>query len=114
MRVVGLPLEPDDGSYAALRRALRDHFDTDGSGHPHASLVYDWIGSPRVTPDVADAIRRAAPALRAGAALRFDEVALVDMRDATVGEWTILDRVSLAAAGCDSSAAGGDPSAPSA
>ena len=71
------------------------------SSFPHTSLVYDWIGSPRVTNEVADAIRAAVPELSYGAEVVFDGVALVDMRGRSVGEWEILDRISLAEPGCD-------------
>ena len=37
----------------------------------------------------------------AGATVRFDGIALVDMRDASVGEWTVLDRISLVESDCD-------------
>ena len=84
--------------------ALREHLAASGfsgSGFPHTSLVYDWIGSPRVTSDVADAIRAEVPELSYGAEVAFDGVALVDMRGRSVGEWEVLDRVSLAKSNCD-------------
>ena len=77
---------------------LREHLAASGfsgSSFPHTSLVYDWIGSPRVTNDVADAIRAEVPQLSHGAEVLFDGVALVDMRGRSVGEWEVLDRVSL-------------------
>ena len=83
---------------------LREHLAESGfsaSSFPHTSLVYDWIGSPRVTSEVADAIRAAVPELSYGAEVAFDGVALVDMRGRSVGEWEILDRVSLVEPGCD-------------
>ena len=61
---------------------------------PHTSLVYDWIGSPAVNQGVVDEIREKWPAL--GGSVRFDGLALVDMRDADVGEWKILDRMDFA------------------
>ena len=61
---------------------------------PHTSLVYDWIGSPAVNQRVVDEIREKWPAL--GGSVRFDGLALVDMRDADVGEWKILDRMDFA------------------
>ena len=85
--------------------ALREHLAASGfsgSGFPHTSLVYDWIGSPRVTHDVADAIRAEVPQLSYGAEVVFDGVALVDMRSRSVGEWEILDRIDLAEPNCDS------------
>ena len=84
---------------------LREHFAESGfsaSSFPHTSLVYDWIGSPRVTNDVADAIRAEVPQLSYGAEVVFDGVALVDMRSRSVGEWEILDRIDLAEPNCDS------------
>ena len=78
---------------------LREHLAASGfsgSGFPHTSLVYDWIGSPRVTNEVAEAIRADVPELSYGAEVLFDGVALVDMRSRSVGEWEILDRISLA------------------
>ena len=60
---------------------------------PHTSLVYDWIGSPAVNQKVVDEIRAKWPAL--GGSVRFDGLALVDMRDADVGEWKILDRMEF-------------------
>ena len=83
---------------------LREHLAASGfsgSSFPHTSLVYDWIGSPRVTNDVAEAIRAAVPELSHGAEVVFDGVALVDMRGRSVGEWEVLDRISLAEPGCD-------------
>ena len=84
---------------------LREHLAESGfsgSSFPHTSLVYDWIGSPRVTSEVADAIRAAVPQLSYGAEVAFDGVALVDMRGRSVGEWEVLDRISLAREpGCD-------------
>ena len=85
--------------------ALREHLAESGfsaSSFPHTSLVYDWIGSPRVTSEVADAIRAEVPQLSYGAEVVFDGVALVDMRGRSVGEWEVLDRVSLAEPNCDS------------
>jgi hypothetical protein len=80
---------------------LREHLAASGfsaSSFPHTSLVYDWIGSPRVTNDVADAIRAELNC----AEVVFDGVALVDMRGRSVGEWEILDRISLVQEpGCD-------------
>ena len=84
---------------------LREHLAESGfsaSSFPHTSLVYDWIGSPRVTSEVADAIRAAVPQLSYGAEVSFDGIALVDMRSRSVGEWEVLDRISLAREpGCD-------------
>ena len=83
---------------------LREHLAASGfsgSSFPHTSLVYDWIGSPRVTNDVAEAIRAEVPELSYGAEVVFDGVALVDMRGRSVGEWEVLDRVSLAKSNCD-------------
>ena len=83
---------------------LREHLAASGfsaSSFPHTSLVYDWIGSPRVTNDVADAIRAAVPELSYGAEVVFDGVALVDMRGRSVGEWEVLDRIDLVEPGCD-------------
>ena len=83
---------------------LREHLAESGfsaSSFPHTSLVYDWIGSPRVTSEVADAIRAAVPELSYGAEVAFDAVALVDMRGRSVGEWEVLDRISLVEPGCD-------------
>mgnify|MGYP003732531331 FL=1 len=60
---------------------------------PHTSLVYDWIGSPAVNQGVVDEIREKWPAL--GGSVRFDGLALVDMRDADVGEGKILDRMEF-------------------
>ena len=60
---------------------------------PHTSLVYDWIGSPRVSGAVVDAILRKEPSL--GREVLFDGVALVDMRGADVGAWKVMDRISL-------------------
>ena len=60
------------------------------------------IGSPRVTHDVAEAIRAAVPELSYGAEVVFDGVALVDMRGRSVGEWEVIDRISLAESNCDS------------
>ena len=80
---------------------LREHLAESGfsaSSFPHTSLVYDWIGSPRVTSEVADAIRAELNC----AEVVFDGVALVDMRGRSVGEWEVLDRVSLVREpGCD-------------
>ena len=76
---------------------LREHLAASGfsgSGFPHTSLVYDWIGSPAVNQKVVDEIRAKWPAL--GGSVRFDGLALVDMRDADVGEWKILDRMDFA------------------
>lgn len=84
---------------------LREHLAESGfsaSSFPHTSLVYDWIGSPRVTNEVADAIRAAVPELSYGAEVVFDGVALVDMRGRSVGEWEVLDRIDLAEPNCDS------------
>ena len=85
--------------------ALREHLAASGfsgSSFPHTSLVYDWIGSPRVTSEVAEAIRAEVPQLSYGAEVVFDGVALVDMRSRSVGEWEILDRISLSREpGCD-------------
>lgn len=44
-------------AYDDLWAHLAASFDESGSSFPHTSLVYDWIGSPRVTGAVADAIR---------------------------------------------------------
>ena len=88
-------------AYEKLRDHLGQSFGTAGSSFPHTSLVYDWIGSPRVTNEVADAIRAAVPELSYGAEVAFDGVALVDMRGRSVGEWEVLDRVSLVEPGCD-------------
>ena len=87
-------------AYDDRRAHLAASFDESGSSFPHTSLVYDWIGSPRVTGAVADAIRAENPQLARGAEVVFDGVALVDMRGKDVGAWEILDRISLAP-GCD-------------
>ena len=89
-------------AYDDLRDSVGQSFGTAGSSFPHTSLVYDWIGSPRVTNDVAEAIRAEVPQLSYGAEVVFDSVALVDMRGRSVGEWEVLDRVSLAKSNCDS------------
>ena len=84
---------------------LREHLAESGfsaSSFPHTSLVYDWIGSPRVTSEVADAIRSEVPRLSYGAEVVFDGVALVDMRGRSVGEWEVLDRIDLAESNRDS------------
>lgn len=60
---------------------------------PHTSLVYDWLGAPAVNQKVADEIRAMWPAL--GGSVRFEGLALVDMRDAAVGEWKVLDRIDF-------------------
>ena len=84
---------------------LREHLAESGfsaSSFPHTSSVYDWIGSPRVTSEVADAIRAAVPQSSYGAEVSFDGIALVDMRSRSVGECEILDRISLSREpGCD-------------
>eukprot|EP00629_Pelagomonadales_sp_RCC1024_P012440 CAMPEP_0119260582 /NCGR_PEP_ID=MMETSP1329-20130426/897_1 /TAXON_ID=114041 /ORGANISM="Genus nov. species nov., Strain RCC1024" /LENGTH=202 /DNA_ID=CAMNT_0007260007 /DNA_START=170 /DNA_END=775 /DNA_ORIENTATION=+ len=100
MRVIGLALR-GGREYDALRGAVNEHFGTYGSSFPHTSLVYDWLGSPRVTEELTAEIRRSAPALGAGAAVTFDAVALVDMRDKAVGEWRILDSISLVEEGAN-------------
>ena len=100
MRGIGVMFRGSQ-SYEKLRDSIGQSFGTAGSSFPHTSLVYDWIGSPRVTNDVAEAIRAEVPELSYGAEVVFDGVALVDMRGRTVGEWEILDRVSLAEPGCD-------------
>ena len=69
---------------------------------PAGRMSHDWIGSPRVTSEVADAIRSEVPRLSYGAEVLFDGVALVDMRGRSVGEWEVLDRISLAGSNCDS------------
>ena len=84
--------------YDELRDSIGQSFGTAGSSFPHTSLVYDWIGSPRVPNEVADAIRAELNC----AEVVFDGVALVDMRGRSVGEWEIIDRVSLAESNCDS------------
>ena len=89
-------------AYDELRDSIGQSFGTAGSSFPHTSLVYDWIGSPRVTNDVAEAIRAAVPGLSYGAEVVFDGVALVDMRGRSVGEWEVLDRIDLAESNCDS------------
>ena len=101
MRGIGVMFRGSQ-SYEKLRDSIGQSFGTAGSSFPHTSLVYDWIGSPRVTNDVAEAIRAAVPELSYGAEVVFDGVALVDMRGRSVGEWEVLDRVSLAKSNCDS------------
>ena len=100
MRGIGVMFRTSQ-AYDELRDSIGQSFGTAGSSFPHTSLVYDWIGSPRVTNDVAEAIRAAVPQLRYGAEVVFDGVALVDMRGRSVGEWEVLDRISLAEPGCD-------------
>ena len=100
MRGIGVMFRGSQ-KYDELRDSIGQSFGTAGSSFPHTSLVYDWIGSPRVTHDVAEAIRAAVPELSYGAEVVFDGVALVDMRGRSVGEWEILDRVSLVEPGCD-------------
>ena len=100
MRGIGVMFRAGQ-AYEKLREHLAES-GFSGSSFPHTSLVYDWIGSPRVTNEVAEAIRAEVPQLSYGAEVVFDGVALVDMRGRTVGEWEILDRVSLAKSNCDS------------
>ena len=100
MRGIGLMFQGSQ-KYDELRDSIGQSFGTAGSSFPHTSLVYDWIGSPRVTHDVAEAIRAAVPELSYGAEVVFDGVALVDMRGRSVGEWEVLDRISLVEPGCD-------------
>ncbi len=101
MRGIGLMFRGSQ-KYDELRDSIGQSFGTAVSSFPHTSLVYDWIGSPRVTHDVAEAIRAAVPELSYGAEVAFDGVALVDMRGRSVGEWEVLDRISLAREpGCD-------------
>ena len=101
MRGIGLMFRGSQ-KYDELRDSIGQSFGTAGSSFPHTSLVYDWIGSPRVTSEVADAIRAEVPELSYGAEVVFDGVALVDMRGRSVGEWEVLDRISLAEPNCDS------------
>ena len=101
MRGIGVMFRGSQ-SYEKLRDSIGQSFGTAGSSFPHTSLVYDWIGSPRVTNDVAEAIRAEVPELSYGAEVVFDGVALVDMRGRSVGEWEVLDSVSLAEPNCDS------------
>ena len=57
--------------------------------------------SERVSEGHVEAIRAEVPELSYGAEVVFDGVALVDMRGRSVGEWEVLDRISLVEPGCD-------------
>ena len=100
MRGIGVMFRAGQ-AYEKLREHLAES-GFSGSSFPHTSLVYDWIGSPRVTNEVAEAIRAEVPQLSYGAEVVFDGVALVDMRGRSVGEWEVLDRIYLAKSNCDS------------
>ena len=96
MRVIGLAFGGRPG-LDALRLRAADAFEVParGSHFPHASMVYDWIGSTRVNETVVDDIRRRYPALDQGREIVFDGVALVAMEGRGVGEWEVLDRIDL-------------------
>ena len=96
MRVIGIAFDEHE-TVDELRRVAAASF---GQPAPHAhfahsSLIYDWIGSPRVSQRLVTDIRRRWPALAAGSAIKADAIALVEMENLTVAEWKIVDRIEL-------------------
>jgi hypothetical protein len=99
MASAGIDLSVDSESLAKLQLAATTSYDMQpGSGSigpPHVSFIYDNIGSSHVTPTTIEDIRHRWPSLAPGSPVTIDAIALVDMRDATVGEWKVLDRIEL-------------------
>ena len=97
LRVIGVAFE-DSPALAAVSRKAAKAFGkayTPGSHFAHSSMVYDWIGSPRVNETVVATIRQRWPALTHGSQVDVAAIALVAMDDATVGEWRVVDRIEL-------------------
>ena len=96
MRVIGIVFDEHE-TVDELRQVAASSFGqpAPGAHFAHGSLIYDWIGSPRVNQSLVADIRRRWPALATGTAVKADAIALVEMEDRTVAEWKIVDRIDL-------------------
>ena len=101
-------VHPVPGTPEEMAAAARDAFNAGASVvHCHFRRQEPGMGrlpswDPEVAGAIIDAIRAEVPQLSHGAEVLFDGVALVDMRGRSVGEWEVLDRLSLAESNCDS------------